>query len=158
MRILREYHTIDKSRWAPGPWQSEADKVQAIDDATGLDVLLVRQPYHGSWCGYVGVPQSHPLFGQGYHDVPDVDVHGGLTFADACHETGDESRGICHVGEIGAADHVWWFGFDCAHAWDITPGHDHGFGFPDSTYRTREYVEAECARLAEQLAALNAPA
>lgn len=63
----REYHVLDKSAWGQGPWQDEPDKIQFTDEATGLPCLLVRGPV-GSWCGYVGVAEGHPLFKKGYGD------------------------------------------------------------------------------------------
>lgn len=80
----QEWSTVDKSRWGNGAWQSEPDKVQWVDAATGLDCLIVRGPA-GALCGYVGVPESHQLFEKGYDDA-DVSVHGGLTFSDHCQE------------------------------------------------------------------------
>src|SRR5258708_4716544 len=67
-------------------------------------VVLAREAAHR--CGYVRVPPGHPMFGKGYDD-PDVDVHGGLTFAELepCKE---------HEGGQG-----WWFGFDCHHFNDM---------------------------------------
>src|SRR5689334_8643487 len=85
----------------PGPWTSEPDKVQWLDDATDLDCLIVRGPM-GALCGYVGVPPEHLWHGKGYSQClkagctdewcyehsPEarVRVHGGLTFADSCRE------------------------------------------------------------------------
>ena len=66
-------------------------------------VVLAREAAHR--CGYVRVPPGHPLHGQSY-DSPDVDVHGGLTFAEL-----EE----CKEHEDGQG---WWFGFDCAHCFD----------------------------------------
>lgn len=57
----------DKSSWTDGPWQHEPDKVQWIDAGSDLDCLIVRGP-SGALCGYVGVPEGHPLFGIGYSD------------------------------------------------------------------------------------------
>jgi hypothetical protein len=84
MTDTMEWTRIDKSSWPDGPWQNEPDKAQWIDKATGYDCLIVRN-HSGAWCGYVGVPEGHPCHGKGYDDV-DVDVHGGLTFADSCNE------------------------------------------------------------------------
>ena len=81
MRTL-EWRTKDKSAWGPGPWQEEPDKRQWQDEATGLPCLIVRNN-GGALCGYVGVPKGHPDHGKDY-DAVDVDVHGGLTFADTC--------------------------------------------------------------------------
>lgn len=101
----REYTTIDKSEWPRGPWDREPDKVQWVDKATDLDCLIVRGP-SGALCGYVGVADGHRLFGVGYNEctqkpacgeawcghTPEsgFSVHGGLTFADSCHEPTEE--------------------------------------------------------------------
>jgi hypothetical protein len=48
---------------------------------------------------------------------------------------------------------VWWFGFDCHHAWDLAPGMPANFliDFGDAVYRTLEYVTNETNCLASQL-------
>ena len=51
----------------PGPWDNEPDKIQWVDETTGLDCLMVRN-WWGSWCGYVGVPEGHPLYEVGTYD------------------------------------------------------------------------------------------
>jgi len=60
---------------------------------------------------------------------------------------------VCHP----AQGQVWWFGFDCSHAFDVSPGleaiivhfsPDHA---PLGTYKDLEYVKQETERLAEQL-------
>jgi hypothetical protein len=86
---------------------------------------------------------------------PDVDVHGGLTYADRCQGT------ICHVPESGRSHDVWWFGFDCAHAFDLAPmltkyrtPHDNA-AFRE-VYRDLRYVKAEVTSLAKQLAEVEA--
>jgi hypothetical protein len=93
----QEWTTVDKSEWGRGPWDDEPDKVQFTDEATGLPCLIVRNR-GGALCGYVGVPKAHPWHGVDYSGCtraekcggpycghgPDVDVHGGLTFADSC--------------------------------------------------------------------------
>lgn len=164
----RTYQTIDKSSWGAGEWSAEPDKVQWIDAATGLDCLAVRHPTLGHWCGYVGVMEGHPLYQIGYSQCPQncgewwcehrpealMSVHGGLTYSDTCQE-GDESRAVCHVPASGRPDHVWWFGFDCAHSDDYSPGLSAKIGhvrFREEVYRTLEYVKRECADLAGQLA------
>lgn len=124
-----EYRTNDKTGWGDGPWQDEPDKIQWLDEATGLPCLIVRNRV-GALCGYVGVPRSHPAYGLDYgkvHDLfPDYDedgaleVHGGLTFSNRCAH-GPEEDSICHVVEPGEPDDVWWLGFDCAHGFDYCP-------------------------------------
>lgn len=146
-----------------GPWDGEPDKAQWVDAATGLDCLAVRNHY-GAWCGYVGLPSTHPLYGTHYSDVT-VTVHGGeLTFSERCNEEAPEGYGICHIPLPGRPDDVWWLGFDCGHYMDLQPGlaalleslPDRptvpGSGMFTLVYRTLEYVQRECERLAKQLA------
>jgi hypothetical protein len=178
----RENRFIDKRTWGDGPWQNEPDHVQWQDPATDLVCLAVRVPWAGQWCGYVGVPEGHPAFGLNYEEVDKLGprhkdaegyewgglrVHGGLTFADFCQE-GEEGTGICHVPQPGQPERVYWLGFDMAHAGDIMPGMDaqlRAIGHEpiryapiwgdDDEYRTLEYVQAECAHLADQLAKVD---
>lgn len=163
-----EYRTIDKSSWGIGPWQDEPDKMQWQDEETGLPCLIVRGPV-GALCGYVGVAEGHPWHGHEYSkplrpaeagedewmvDSPEsrIRVHGGLTFSAFCRESDDESKGICHRPAPGEPDHVWWFGFDCAHCDDHSPLMKSLYG--DDIYRNVEYVQEQCRELARQLAAV----
>lgn len=160
----KEYTTIDKSEWPRGRWDDEPDKRQWQDEATGLPCLMVRGP-GGHWCGYVGVDATHPLFQKDYSHLYegdlDIEVHGGLTFSAVCADSADEKEGICHVPSKGEPDHVWWFGFDCAHSGDYSPksaaygpdrfgGYD-GNDWHSETYKTTDYVAREVRRLAAQL-------
>ena len=150
--------SIDRSKWPSGEWDKECDKMQWQDAATGLPCLAVRNCEYGNWCGYVGVPPTHAMYKKEY-DVPDVEVHGGLTFAGKCQERVNECDGVCHVAPAGEDD-VWWLGFDCHHAYDYAPGMAPIYGelrylFFDSTeasYRTLEFVQDQCTELAKQLA------
>lgn len=139
----KEYRTVDKSTWGPGPWADEPDKMQWQDEKTGLPCLIVRNSQgSGALCGYVGVPPGHRLHGKLYNDRIEgapcgdscgddyhyqcridgaINVHGGITFSNACAAGMDESTHICHVAGPGEPDHVWWFGFDCSHAGDVSP-------------------------------------
>ncbi len=151
---MKTWTTVDKSGWPErGAWDNEPDKAQWIDETTNLDCLIVRGPL-GALCGYVGVPESHPYFEADW-EKPDVSVHGGLTFADRCQPTDDESRHICHSGEV-ANKTVWWLGFDCAHAWDYSPKGRLGRPF-DEVYRNFSYVKSEVESLAKQLAEAAQP-
>jgi hypothetical protein len=150
----------DRAGWFPGPWDGEPDKAHWKDAATGMDCLAVRNGHSGHWCGYVAVQESHPAFGKDYDDV-DAEAHGGLTFADFCHETKDPGAGICHVPYPGDPDRVWWLGFDCAHAWDYSPAdfmraqtrsESHWRVRDDTTYKTLDFVKDNCRELAAQLA------
>lgn len=148
-----EYRTVDKSGWGEGPWKGEPDKMQWQDEATKLPCLIVRNA-GGALCGYVGVAEGHPLYGKGYEDF-DVDVHGGLTFADKCADFGNEAEHICHVPAPDEPQHVWWFGFDCAHGYDLSPRAQCS-SLPSlrqsGTYKDVPYVKAQIAQLAQQLA------
>jgi len=171
-------HFKDKSEWGDGPWQQEPDKVQWPDEATGMPCLAVRNS-SGAWCGYVGVEKTHPWFKNKYNDClgcddPEHDgetwhsdrhspeniikVHGNLTYSGVCAENKEE--GVCHLPSSGETDNIWWFGFDCAHAFDLAPGQVDSNIFREiaemfeekgNTYRTLTYVQAECKKLAEQL-------
>lgn len=135
--------------------------------------MQVRESDHR--CGYVEVPEGHPLFGLEYSDTSPA-------IKDAWKEALDGpigKRGIisvlCAAKDDAVADEpridavfdvhgsltysgsgsdgypvqstTWWFGFDCSHYGDQTLHHD-------GEERTQEYVESECESLAEQLAAV----
>lgn len=139
---------------------------QWADDKTGYPCLacFTRDSH---WCGYVALPESHPFYNRAYNEKgcpPDlhaalmrsplgkrsafslfsvsedpaetaigelIDVHGGVTFS------GDwKNKNIPG----------FWWGFDCAHAGDKTPYS------PDGEFRDLDYVKAECASMAYQLA------
>ena len=120
--FAEQYTTDDKSGWGDGPWQAEPDKTVWVDEATGLDCMIVRNRA-GALCGYVGVPEGHPFYGKGYDEVR-ADVHGGLTYANLCQPREDPAMGICHLSQGGRPDHVWWLGFDCNHAFDFAPRYE----------------------------------
>lgn len=138
-----------------------------------------KHPRLGHLCGYIAVPPAHPWFGKSYDDI-DVDVHGGLTFEHAsvfAHPAemarleekanaadamfGDHYRRLAtaekeKAGEEDDYPHAlgteaWWYGFDCAHSGDLSPGMGHSFGH--EVYRDRDYVFVEIERLASQAAA-----
>jgi hypothetical protein len=140
---------VNREHWKSGEWDNEPDILRWLDAVTNLPCVARRGP-SGHWCGYVGVAKDHPSYGKGYDDV-DVEVHGGLTYAEACDEVQD---GVCHLPE-GADDVRWWFGFDCAHLGDESPRRD-GIRFHEyhEVYRTLDYVKGECSHLALQLSAL----
>lgn len=183
MRTIAYAQTMDRTGWDDGPWMTEPDKLQWEDLVTGLPCLAVRGPM-GCWCGYVAVFPNHPWYrcpynaelggkdSDGWEHTIDgaISVHGGLTFSDFCmelEEPGDEARRVCHVPGPGEPDRVWWFGFDCGHSMDISPGFDARTRqlfkhepirvlFPmNDTYRDLAYVQREVASLAWQLYALS---
>jgi hypothetical protein len=117
-----------------GPWSTEPDEKHWVDAATGLHCYVKRHPEMGHLCGYVGVPPAHPAYNHDY-DKLTLSAHGGITHADSI--------------ESSPMPDLWWIGFDCAHAFDYSPG------MPTlcnhESYRNMEYVTRECTRLAEQL-------
>lgn len=146
-----KYGARERKQWGSGPWEHEPDHVQF--KAHGFACMLHRNPM-GAWCGYVGVPASHPYYEKDWDQVPDIDVHGGLTYAGKCQGE------LCHVPEPGEPDDIWWLGFDCSHCYDETPAlssrlkrfqaaSDLVFGI----YRDEAYVTDETTRLAQQLRA-----
>lgn len=125
-----------------GPWLAvEPDRIQFKH--LGLNCLLLRNPILFNWCGYVGVPPDHPLYGVAGDRLKDFKVHGGITFHDHCHSY------FCHVPEKGEPENLYWLGFDCGHWDDLMPGMQvHSF----QTYRDVQFVTKETKRLAAQLA------
>lgn len=138
--------TVDKTGWGDGPWTNEPDRVDF--EHAGFACLILRHQSLGHFCGYVGVPETHPAYKKDYDDV-NVEVHGGLTYADVC------GGHVCHVPKPGMPDNVWWLGFDCAHSCDLSPGMMR-YGFHESdTYRTVGYVKNQVESLANQLATMT---
>jgi hypothetical protein len=154
----KEEILMDKSDWGDGPWQREPDRVEWKDPATGLDCLITRHDEMGHLCGYVAVPPGHPAYGKHYGDLA-LDAHGGVNYSDACQGK------VCHVPQPGDTDEAWWFGFDCAHAFDFGPGRQammrrlgmpslmNLLSGPEFVYRDLEYVKANVTDLAAQLGA-----
>jgi hypothetical protein len=172
-------------------------------EADGLPCVM-RRNGHDAWCGYVGVGREHPLFGLPYsHPLKlpgswfegrtldqgigpmDVFIH-MLSGAKSIDDNTPISLAFhVHGGCNYASDHVpdsepdgrWWFGFDCSHAGDLSPGTlDSINRFMDemvesmpehvrdtmreivkgqnAVYRDQQYVVGECQSLAAQLVAI----
>lgn len=136
----REYN---KSEWSRGPWDQEPDRMEW--EHAGFVCLAVRNPM-GAWCGYVGVPPSHKLYGKDYEGIDHlVEVHGGPTYSNKCRPP------ICHNPKPGEVEDLWWIGFDCAHGGDIIPAISHLAG----RYRDMDYIREETNRLTDQLGLLE---
>jgi hypothetical protein len=120
--------TVDRRGWKKGPWDSEPDRFDWTT-AAGLPAFGLRIPRSGHWCCYV--------------DIDDFVVHGGITYGPAPCE-----GHVCHVPKAGQAESANWFGFDCCHAGDVSPG---GIGMDRGCYRTVAYVRAQAEKLAAQL-------
>lgn len=147
---------VDRNGWPSGIWDQEPDRKQWEDKETGLPCLIVRNDF-GNLCGYVGVNNSHILFGKDYSDL-NLDVHGGLTYAGECHGR------VCHevkTNFLGIEithlenDKTWWLGFDCAHYGDYSPGLSKYRGFNElnqqTDYKNVSYVTEQCTNLAKQI-------
>jgi hypothetical protein len=123
------------------PWETEPNNAEWVDEDTGYKCRIQRHGDLGHLCGYVGITKAHPLWGKHYSDdeMGNIDAHGGLIHSEA-------------------QGGIWWFGFDCSHAGDLSPrllmvliekdryNYDRG-----ETYRTWEYVEREVRELSAQL-------
>lgn len=161
------------------PWWNEDSKVDF--EIEGFKCAMRRGPL-GAWCGYVGVPQSHPWFGLTYNatikptkdmlgprDQQDFgpiellcavfsgkDIENEMTISLAMRVHG----GLTYTNDkepFGEPDGFWWFGFDCAHAGDLVPSFaeqrlGHHAG---DIYRDQSYVVAEVQSLAAQLARIK---
>jgi hypothetical protein len=123
----------------------------------------------GHYCGYVAIPEGHPLYGKHYSDstpVPastierpiDVDKVGIINLFCQTEVPSAESCPVVLAFDVhggltfASADQerpLWWFGFDCAHSGD---GRNEG----EPGWKDREFAEAETRSLAEQLAAFAA--
>lgn len=181
-----------RSSWGPGPWDNEPDELDWRDERTGLPCAIRRNPFAGQLNGYVGVPPTHPLFGWNYDDSvklkpeylerpvePGKDI--GIVDFFCYALSGEYQRGTMPVGMLfrvhhgvnfsgvisgEGAERYHWFGFDCGHAWDLSPGLNASIRdipgvnlellMSDQTYRTIDYVKAECTKLAVQLKQLEA--
>ena len=122
-----------------------------------LRCRIIRCPRSKHLCGYVEIPKGHILYKTEYNQTApkalkakekkvlegtigkrgpiDIfcldpynmqagflfDVHGGITFSGKL------------KGKRG-----FWYGFDCAHCDDLSPGYD--VGFVNGVYRNMEYV------------------
>ena len=128
------------------PWEHEPDHEEWVHEPTGYRCWVRRHPTFGSLNGYVAIPKEHKLYGISYGDTsPDIEVHGGLTYAELDNATGE-----------------WVFGFDCAHADDFSPklaltmmkvmeNYDMDLHLRATKYRTFEYVKGQVESLAKQL-------
>ena len=128
---------VDRSGWPNGQWDEEPQDFVAWNSAqTGYRCWL-RRSSDGHWCGYVGVPVSHPLSGVSLYDVPALTVHGGITYS--------EARVFENVK--GEAVSGWCFGFDCNHFEDQLPASRSDIG----TYRSYDYALDQTASLCADL-------
>lgn len=178
-----ESHYFQREAWGPGPWSAEPDAAIWRDEATGLGCAMRRGPF-GAWCGYVRIPEGHPLHGAHYSDPLPEELRGMLDGA----RLGKRSLIDVFVAAMSpmrigmlldvhgsvsysndGGDHLppgFWWGFACANADDLQPGleafrRDMHAEHPEmgpcgfgEIYRDEAYVRAECASMAGQVAAI----
>ena len=159
------------------PFFKERDFLDGEEE--GL-VIRCRRNRFKAWCGYVGVPEGHSLFGKGYSERVPVPSRGSLKIKDqspialmieAMHEDDgcvsldvflDAPGGITYSGKNWpAADGLWYFGFDCSHYNDLSPQDiimsfgDYPFDIEldgERTYKDLVFVETATRKLAQQIA------
>lgn len=135
------------------PWLNEP-LYETWTHPSGLVCEIARQSNLDHWCGYVQVPEDHPIRVFNLNpcewdsDKPtyvDLKVHGGVTWNGTDDLLACPTKGVYRIG------------FDCAHAWDIRPKYTSLFpGHPcDVQWRDIEYVRAETNSLAEQISKIK---
>jgi hypothetical protein len=132
---LKWVKQVDRSAWGDGPWDAEdIDREQWADPMTGYACLAIRSDL-GTWAGYVAVGHEHPAFGLELDNLP---AHYGINWTgynddvhfitpppeneNACVDENDP-KSVLEV--IRMPDHLWFFGFDTAHAGDLIPSVDY---------------------------------
>ena len=128
-----------------GPWLDEPHHLYYTDRETGYECRLRRNPVY-AWCGYVEVAEDHPIFKKDYVTLNEyLGVHGGITWSDyppmEKFSWGDEK--------------IWFVGFDCSHAYDLSPASRSRLVIADQSYRDLEYVKNEVKNLCRQLKELE---
>jgi hypothetical protein len=152
-------------------WLSEPNELSWTDEKTGYACHIVRNGAVGHLCGYVHIPEGHPLHGIEYSaalpdflaPLKDVVLEGEIGNRGVmdvfCLALGGDFTvgllfnvhgGITFSGVPCGQDAGFWYGFDCGHCDDLSPRMG-GFGLTRGTYRNIAYVQAECASLAKQL-------
>lgn len=135
------------------PWEHEPDHVMFMSEA-GYICEIKRHPTLKHLCGYIYIPFGHPDYGKGYNDLygdnyAALTVHGGWTYS---HDGGDDDGGKYTI-----------FGFDCAHAGDLSPGIKEMLdiaerkGWVEETYRDIAYVTEQLEAAARQFKERSKP-
>lgn len=117
------------------PWLTEP--LDHLFESHGYVCHARRSTEVATWCGYVYIPATHPMWGVHYDEAA-LDVHGGLTYSES-------------------EDDAWCFGFDCAHYNDLRPDSLHYYKdmdidpFAEATWKSIDFVINELDHLAKQL-------
>ncbi len=131
----------------PGPWMDEPTHLEF--EHAGFRCAILRHRELGTLNGYVGIPEGHPWFRVVDTCCSDVDVHGGITYA--------EPRPPKDVPDTDGR--WWWIGFDTGHAGDFMPATSFLLGRTEphdgEVYRDLAYVRHETEQLAEQAAQVS---
>lgn len=144
----------NRTEFPDGPWDDEPDLCIWQEPETGY-LCAITRPRLGTLAGYVAVPNDHPLHGVNYVEYTDnlsrIDVHCGLTYSAPTPYIahGVPIADIASIKFDGASN--WWFGFDCAHSGDLSPGLSGFEPMPGEEYRDIDYVRSETVNLARQL-------
>ena len=155
-RTLKEIYTeyeaeIDFSGFEEGEWTNEPNRIDFT--YKGYDCIILRHPKLGHLNGYIGIPDTHKLFGIDYNSGDNYNlfpnIHGGLTYSSGPHNWVDNGK-----------EHIWWVGFDCAHGGDLCPFFTKDLGIPGihkdklgllGNYRNIEYVISEIKQFIDHL-------
>ena len=105
---------------------SKERKLEMLQDKKykGYRYIILSLGTHPT--AYIEIPKGHKLWGQDYDDI-NINVHGGLTYAD--HNL------------MGIDSENWYIGWDYAHAGDYYGAY--GFTRNDKKWTTKE-IENEC--------------
>lgn len=167
---------IVRAYWGDGRWQREQDQLAWQESRTQLHCAMLRDPFLGSWCGYVGVSPDHPLHGKPitHRLVPSKEILeesrqlgrdlGGLELLSFWFSDDQETIPLALLlpahGSLTYAgpdeQDWWWFGFDCCHGGDWYPIQK---TLPivraKGAYRDQDYVQGIVTRLAWAIDALT---
>lgn len=145
--------------------------------AFGLPYYLRRNPMK-AWCGYVGVPSTHPHYGLSYTDRVMYEAKDQITVGqkspvnilvaaftadsktvslDVLYDCPGGLTWADNRAALERPDGYWYFGFDCSHYNDYSPKDamsdliDPAYWKDDRVYRTFAYANAGAVHLANQL-------
>lgn len=155
------------------PWEDEPRELSFTHAQLRCEL---RRNGMDCWCGYVAVPEGHPLHGVGagvespalllalekrkgepIGDSPGMGIMlallgGGIKATpEICLRVHGGITWDANHCATGEPDGNWWFGFDCAHSGDLTPKYPHA----GDVYRDMAYARAETESLADQIARLG---